>query len=57
MSYFAAGIVAHLVCAGNDCWKQSGINQDDLLNELVSILSFLFLKGLFTSFTKYILEV
>ncbi|XP_045623999.2 protein zyg-11 homolog B isoform X3 [Procambarus clarkii] len=35
VSYFAAGIVAHLVCASEDSWNEPGISKQDLLEELV----------------------
>lgn len=36
VSYFAAGIVAHLVCAGKDSWKDPNNGRENLLDELVS---------------------
>ncbi|XP_069988161.1 protein zyg-11 homolog B-like [Penaeus vannamei] len=39
VSYFAAGIVAHLVCAGHDSWDESGISKEDLLEELGKVVT------------------
>lgn len=36
VSYFAAGIVAHLVCASQDSWQDSTLARGSLLEELVS---------------------
>ncbi|RXG68348.1 Protein zyg-11-like protein B [Armadillidium vulgare] len=38
VSYFAAGIVAHLVCAGYDCWRDSGVSRETLLTELGEVV-------------------
>ena len=39
VSYFAAGIVAHLVCASHEAWNDPNISKEDLLEELVSRLA------------------
>lgn len=38
VSYFAAGIVAHLVCASQESWKRSNISKEDLLEELGKVV-------------------
>ncbi|XP_053655723.1 protein zyg-11 homolog B [Cherax quadricarinatus] len=38
VSYFAAGIVAHLVCASEDSWNEPGISKEDLLEELGKVV-------------------
>lgn len=39
VSYFAAGIVAHLVCAGEDSWNEPGMSKEDLLEELGKVVT------------------
>ncbi|KAK7085685.1 Zyg-11 member B, cell cycle regulator, partial [Halocaridina rubra] len=34
VSYFAAGIISHLVCASHEVWSDPSISKDDLLDEL-----------------------
>jgi len=36
VSYFAAGIVAHLASDGEQSWLIAGTDRADILNELVS---------------------
>lgn len=38
VSYFAAGIVAHLASDGMSAWKLSGIDREEILKELVRCL-------------------
>ncbi|XP_050704069.1 protein zyg-11 homolog isoform X2 [Eriocheir sinensis] len=38
VSYFAAGIVAHLVCAGKDSWKDPTTGRESLLEELGKVV-------------------
>ncbi|CAL4133086.1 unnamed protein product, partial [Meganyctiphanes norvegica] len=38
VSYFAAGIVAHLVCAGQNCWDEQAMPRDELLYQLGKVV-------------------
>lgn len=38
VSYFAAGIVAHLVCASHESWNDPNISKEDLLEELGKVV-------------------
>ena len=40
VSYFAAGIVAHLASDGSDAWRFNTCTYHDMINELVSTLLF-----------------
>ncbi len=40
VSYFAAGIFAHLCCDGIKCWSYTLIDLNTILDELVSDLKF-----------------
>ena len=59
VSYFAAGISAHLVCTGKEAWCQvEDLPFDDLLNELVRKLSILvrFFLAILISVRVFIFE-
>jgi hypothetical protein len=45
VSYFAAGIFAHLCCDGIKCWTFNLIGLNTILEELVSSISLLKLKN------------
>jgi hypothetical protein len=48
VSYFAAGIIAHLASDGADTWTVEIVTRQQLLQELVSILAVTASKNLFT---------